>query len=375
MPICYPYIRFSSMKQADGDSIRRQAARIDEFVQRHKLSIDTRLEDHGVSSFRGKNVKSGQLAGFLQRVRDGEIDKGSYLLIENWDRLSRQVLDASLELFSDLIRAGIKIAVLDEGTVYDDLTSNSYIRAIVHFERAHDESLRKSDMSKANWKAKHREMEKGVIVTKKIPNWLKIENDSFVVIEDIAEQIREMFKLSLAYGLSEVGRMLNERYDSKWKTHQIQYMLKNKRVIGWHVPVVYSKENGKNITTDSLFADYYPPIIEADIFDQVQTIIKSRKPFSGRSDIQKFNIYRDLIVCSECGGNVRFMLKKSQNGDKEYYYCTNSMSDACTTKGLKSVRGEHLRKVLFKYEHWTNISSFFSQHDHATKALKETLHK
>lgn len=371
MPTCYPYIRFSSMKQADGESIRRQTERIDEFVKRHALTIDTRLEDFGVSSFRGKNAKKGQLGQFLQRVRDGEIEKGSYLLIENWDRLSRQVLDASIEIFSDLIRAGIKIAVLDENTVYDDLTSSSYIRAIVHFERAHGESQRKSDMSKANWKAKHKEMEDGAVVTEKTPKWIKVENGKFVVIEEIAQQIKDMFKLSLTYGLAEVGRKLNEKHGSSWKPHQIQYMLKNKRVIGWHNPVEYSKEYGKNIPTDKLLTNYYPPIIEASLFNEVQRVVENRRPFSGKQDKQNFNIFRELAYCAECGGSVRFMLKSNkQLGDKEYFYCTNSMSDACTTKGLKSIRGEHLRKLLFKFEHWTNIREFFAQHDKEIRLLE-----
>lgn len=367
MPLCFPYVRFSSQKQADGNSIVRQSERIESFVTRYSLTVDTRLEDHGISSFRGANAKKGQLSGFLQRVRDGEIPHGSYLLIENWDRLSRQVLDASIEIFSDLIRSGIKIAVLDEDTVYDDLTSNSFIRAIVQFERAHSESLRKSDMSKASWRAKHKAMAEGAIATEKCPQWLVVKDGAWCKRDDICLHIETMFSLAQTYGVAEAGRRLNAQFGTSYKTHQIQYLLRNRRLIGEHSPVEFSKEHGKNIPTGQVVEHYYPPVIPPATFEEVQTILKSRRPFSGRQDATNLNIFRNLLVCAECGGSTRFMLKSG----KEFYYCTASMTGGCVDDQIRSIRGEYLRRVLFKFEHWTAIRDYIASGSDVMKTLKK----
>lgn len=367
MPLCFPYVRFSTQKQKDGNSVARQSERIESFVSRHNLTVDTRLEDHGISSFRGANAKKGQLSGFLQKVRDGEIPRGSYFLIENWDRLSRQVIDASIEIFSDLIRSGIKIAVLDEDTVYDDLTSNSFIRAIVQFERAHSESLRKSDMSKASWRDKHKAMAEGTIATEKCPQWLTVKDGAWIKREDICLHIETMFSLAQTYGVAETGRRLNAQFGTSYKTHQIQYLLRNRRLLGEHSPVERSKEDGKNVPTGQVVEHYYPQVIPPSTFEEVQTILKSRKPFSGRQDATNLNIFRNLLVCAECGGSTRFMLRSS----KEYFYCTASMTGGCVDDQIRSIRGEFLRRVLFKFEHWTAIRDYIAAGSDVLKALKK----
>jgi len=367
MPLCFPYVRFSTKKQAAGNSTTRQSERIESFVSRYSLTVDTRLEDHGLSGFDGANAKKGQLSGFLQRVRDKEIPRGSYLLIENWDRLSRQVLDASIEIFSDLIRSGIKIAVLDEDTVYDDLTSNSFIRAIVQFERAHSESLRKSDMSKASWRAKHKAMAGGAIATEKCPQWLIVKDGAWCKLDDICLHIETMFSLAQTYGVAETGRRLNAQFGTSYKTHQIQYLLRNRRLLGEHSPVERSKEHGKNVPTGQVVELYYPQVIPPATFEEVQTILKSRKPFSGRQDATNLNIFRNLLVCAECGGSTRFMLRSG----KEFYYCTASMTGGCVDDQIRSIRGEFLRRVLFKFEHWTAIRDYIAAGSDVLKTLKK----
>jgi DNA invertase Pin-like site-specific DNA recombinase len=114
---CYSYIRFSSKKQALGTSLDRQAD-IDSFLERHNLVLDTRLEDLGVSAYRGKNASKGQLGDFLALVRAGQIDTNSVLLIENFDRLSRQKIIKSTQIFIELMSQGIDLGILDLGRIY-----------------------------------------------------------------------------------------------------------------------------------------------------------------------------------------------------------------------------------------------------------------
>src|SRR5262245_58222501 len=91
----YSYLRFSSPAQADGDTVRRQSALRDDWLRRHShVTLDQSLilADRGVSGFTGEHRtnKKHHLARFLDLVRRGRVAAGSYLIVENLDRLSRE---------------------------------------------------------------------------------------------------------------------------------------------------------------------------------------------------------------------------------------------------------------------------------------------
>src|SRR5262245_4623189 len=116
-PIVVSYLRFSSAAQREGDSVRRQTALAEDYCARHGLKLDTRLKlrDEGVSGFKGahrENPDRHALAGFLDTVKSGRVPRGSTLLVENCDRLSREDILPALELFLSILRHGIVIVQL-----------------------------------------------------------------------------------------------------------------------------------------------------------------------------------------------------------------------------------------------------------------------
>src|SRR3954466_5243657 len=86
----YSYIRFSAKEQERGDSLRRQTDLRDGWLARNpgvKLDDSLKLQDLGVSAFRGKH-RSGDafaLGQFVKLVETGRVAKGSFLLVENLD--------------------------------------------------------------------------------------------------------------------------------------------------------------------------------------------------------------------------------------------------------------------------------------------------
>src|SRR5262245_41745682 len=76
----YSYVRFSSKKQEEGDSIRRQVDATAAWAKRKGVHLDNSLSiDRGVSAFRGKNRDLGALGEFLRQVEGGRVKPGSYL--------------------------------------------------------------------------------------------------------------------------------------------------------------------------------------------------------------------------------------------------------------------------------------------------------
>src|SRR5260370_31604257 len=112
---CYSYMRFSSPEQAKGDSLRRQTAARDAFLQQTGLILDDKLRfvDEGISGFKGKHRSDNNALGyFLSLVHSGRIPAGSFLLVESLDRLSREDVDDALRLLLSLTGAGIKVVQL-----------------------------------------------------------------------------------------------------------------------------------------------------------------------------------------------------------------------------------------------------------------------
>src|SRR5262245_5720286 len=104
----YSYARFSNPSQADGRSLERQLEAARDYCQRHRLDLDERgFLDRGKSGYTGANATAGDLAEFIRLIEDGRVPKGSVLIVENTDRLSRLPADQASALITRIVRAGI----------------------------------------------------------------------------------------------------------------------------------------------------------------------------------------------------------------------------------------------------------------------------
>ena len=125
----YSYVRFSKKDQANGDSLRRQVAASEAYCKRKGLQLDEglHLHDLGMSAFQGKNADVGALGTFREAVRIGRVPKGSILIIESLDRLSRSEIDDAYDLFRELLKAGIGITTLTPEREYTKANVNDLV--------------------------------------------------------------------------------------------------------------------------------------------------------------------------------------------------------------------------------------------------------
>ena len=63
----------------------------------------------GISAHKGKQQRKGGLADFLKLLKGGELAKGSVLIVEDLDRLSRQQIRPSVRLIEDIIDNGCDV--------------------------------------------------------------------------------------------------------------------------------------------------------------------------------------------------------------------------------------------------------------------------
>src|SRR5579883_3514708 len=115
MDTAYSYVRFSSPQQATGDSVRRQTEARDAWLASHpKVILDQtlRMRDDGRSAWKRKDWATYALAEFVEHVKSGRVEPGSFLLLENLDRLSREDVGTATELFLTLVNRGIILVQL-----------------------------------------------------------------------------------------------------------------------------------------------------------------------------------------------------------------------------------------------------------------------
>lgn len=388
-PKAYSYIRFSTPEQKEGDSERRQIKAAEEYAKEHGLELDTSMRDKGLSAYHGTHRSKGKLGKFLKLVEAGKIAKGSMLIIENFDRLSREDPDEVLTLFLSIIRSGIILVTLSDERKFtpDSINENIgdlYI-AIGEIYRAHKESERKSEMLSNAWEDKRRKARNGgKKLSAMCPKWLKpIKDDDgntieFEVIPKRAEAIQEMFKLKKGgYGNTKIAKRLNKNDDiwqppksnrssGGWRESYIQKIVHNKAVIGQYQP--HKKIDGKREPVGDPIKDYYPPVVDEDLFRAVHNRLKRFRKKNGhpggRTGKAK-NLFSHIIKCGKCESSMHFIDK----GEQQYLRCDTSrrvLKDEETDKRIcdaKAIPYHYFKDRFFEFVQELNISALLPNPD------------
>ena len=272
----YLYRRFSKRIQAKGDSLRRQSKYADEWCSKHNAELMCVHTDDGISGYSGKHASVGALSIVLRDIEDGKIEKGSYLLVENLDRLGRDEISTAHERFTSILRNGINIVTLMDGKIFTPDSVNNLadiMWALMYMARANEESLTKSKRSKSIWNKKHEQILNGEKPKIKCPTWIfyNKETDEYEANEKI-EVIRKLFKLYLSgMSMAAVAKELNAEnipsLNSKkqWTQSTVSWVLKSKNTYG-----VLERQEGD-------YDDFFPAAITKHDFFLVQAEIKRKE--------------------------------------------------------------------------------------------------
>ena len=287
MAKAYSYVRFSSPEQAKGDSLRRQLDLSKQYAEANGLELDTELKmtDLGISAFRGKNRVEGALAGFFKAIESGTVRRGSILLVESLDRLSRAEISDALTSFMQIINAGITLVTLSDNMVYSRKTINanmgSLMMSLVIMARAHEESATKAKRLAASWENKRASIGKKKM-TGRCPEWLTLEKDrmQFAEIPERVAIVRRIFDLHCAgHGKRRIADALNlekiptwgrgKRKGKGWHASYIDKILHSRAVLGEIHP--HRIEDGKRVPVGDPIPGYFPAVITLDQWNKANS--------------------------------------------------------------------------------------------------------
>lgn len=391
-PKAYSYVRMSTDLQLKGDSLRRQKEASRRYADEHSLELieDIDLHDIGVSAYKGKNIASGAFGRFLESVREGKIEQGSYLLVESFDRMSRQEPMVALKPFMEIVEAGLILVTLDDERVFTGKISfEDLIISIAKMSRANEESARKSDRLSQAWKAKRAAIGQKKL-TARCPSWLRLTPDrmGFEVLEDHAAVVRRVFdEAASGIGTFTIVRRLNEEgvptFTGKggWQNSTVNKILSGAAVVGTFQ--ASRMEGGKRTPDGDPIRNYFPRIVPQPVFEAAQRgrLERKTKPDketgkkgSGGSKGKHFtNLFSKLAVCDYCRKPMHYQNKGMPPKGQSYLVCSNALRKiGCEMTGRW--RYDQFESTFLSFVEQLDLASLVSSSEHSSKRNEVALH-
>jgi Recombinase len=328
--ICHPYARISDPSQRKGGGLERQTkADVEEFCRRFGFKLSKRVRvDDGVSAFHGLNATPDhELGRFVVEAQKGLIPPGNCLLLENWDRLSRQDIWAAIGLVNDLRQLGIHVGRLDRMKLLrcDSTDPGDFFEAAVELMRGHSESAAKSMRNGAAWKRKRKAArETGKVITRRLPAWVEEVDGELRLIPGPTAALRRVFELAAAgygqlgivkklieegarpFGYRTAGRTGKRKGNADlWSRGYVAKLLKDRRVLGEFQP---RKADRRRSPDGPPIPDYYPAALTEDEFKAARAGCAQRKLKKGAIG-NHVNVFSGLLWSAL---------------DGESYFCTSS---------------------------------------------------
>ena len=183
----------------------------------------------------------------------------------------------------------------------------------------------------------HQKVQRGLYPGGRPPLGYRVVNKSLVVDAPAATVARRIFEtyaetrsLARAHEVVLNSGLLSKK-GAAYGNSMVWHLLQN--------PVL----TGKIVHKGKIFPGHHQPVISPELFDHVQTILKSR-PRPARHPYPNMP-YAGLIKCEECGSimSASHVVKKTPQGGRRYYYyrcsrLTHRGWKSCSTRQINADR-------------------------------------
>lgn len=361
------YSRISSLRQTTGHGIDRQESMALDYCKRQGLAVADNVSDV-CSGFHAKQM-GGALGMLVKAIEEGSLTSSDCLVVESLDRLGRENTYDALERFMKIVRSGVDVHEVSTGIVYSKASPHLLHIAFAVMERAHNESLMKSQRAKANH-ARRREQARTEFVTTVTPGWIDVV-DNVPVLNEYHKTVQLIFKMylngssfkSIAMDLNNQAIELIPRRGGKgsrlsgWTDSSIRQILVSKAVCGYYP------------TDHEIIPDYYPACISEMDFQRVEDIRTRKAVSKQKSGIITF--LSGICKCS-CGLNmISYSSHWQTNNEKK-----TRRGLRCSARGLNScslavVDTTTIEELFLKHlPDNTKLSSMFKVYYRKADALR-----
>jgi DNA invertase Pin-like site-specific DNA recombinase len=348
--IGYVYARFSSKRQGRGSSLHRQTQDTvagespESWCARNRVTLDTSLtfRDLGASAWRGE--KQVELLAFLEMVKTGRVRRGSYLLVERVDRITRKGLDEGSDLLKKILKAGVSIVTLANGRVYGPEAvkglMKGWLELEMQLEAAHEYSVALSGRVRAAWEVMRKKARNGTLVSARMPPWLRAVGTGgerrAVVIPEKAAVVQRVFDLAVAgWGVTRIVRALTKDGTPPltgrgWSRVSLRRLLADRAVLGEYQPTTLD-QHGKRVKDGEAVGGYFPAVVDEATFAKARACLgdrRNRRAARGSLVLNVFSgLLRDARVRGPNGQPVSYVAAERVEKDGRRHHVLMSASD------------------------------------------------
>ena len=321
------YARYSSHSQRD-ESIDAQLRECHEYAIKNDYII---LEEYCDRALTGK---TDNRAAFQKMIKDAKNNKFNYVLVYKLDRFARNRYDSAM--YKNMLKKhDIKVVSIKENISDspEGIILESVLEGMAEYYSANLSQNIKRGMTENALQCKFN--------GSGCPLGYKITPDKHYEIDPVnAKVVKEIFEMYASGKQS--SEIITYCNNMGYKTSKGQIFNKNSvaRIIA----------NEKYIGTyrhgDIVIENGIPAIIDKELFEKVQKMIKKNHSSRARAKADVEYLLSGKLFCGECNDSMTGISGTGKSGKKHYYYICNARKDHACDKA--SERKDWLEDLVVK---------------------------
>ena len=333
----YPRLSHEDELQGESNSISNQKRILETYAKQNGFSNLRWYTDDGYS---GANF---QRPGFQAMLADIEAGKVGTVIVKDMSRLGRNYLQVGM--YTEMIcpQTGVRFIAINDG-----VDSAQGENDFAPLRNIFNEWLVRDTSKKIKAVKRSKGMSGKPITSKPVYGYLMDEDENFIIDEEAAPVVRQIYSLCLAgNGPTKIARMLTEQqiptpgtleyrrtgstrryhpgYECKWATNTVVHLLENREYTGCLVnfktekPSYKLKHSIENPPEkQAVFENHHEPIIDRETWERVQELRKQRKRPNRYDEV---GLFSGILFCADCGSVMYQQRYQTDKRKQDCYIC------------------------------------------------------
>ena len=333
----YPRLSHEDELQGESSSISNQKRILETYAKQNGFSNLRWYTDDGYS---GANF---QRPGFQAMLADIEAGKVGTVIVKDMSRLGRNYLQVGMYTEMIFPQKGVRFIAINDG-----VDSAQGENDFAPLRNIFNEWLVRDTSKKIKAVKRSKGMSGKPITSKPVYGYLMDEDENFIIDEEAAPVVRQIYSLCLAgNGPTKIARMLTEQqiptpgtleyrrtgstrryhpgYECKWATNTVVHLLENREYTGCLVnfktekPSYKLKHSIENPPEkQAVFENHHEPIIDRETWERVQELRKQRKRPNRYDEV---GLFSGILFCADCGSVMYQQRYQTDKRKQDCYIC------------------------------------------------------
>ena len=333
----YPRLSHEDELQGESNSISNQKRILENYAKQNGFSNLRWYTDDGYS---GANF---QRPGFQAMLADIEAGKVGTVIVKDMSRLGRNYLQVGMYTEMIFPQKNVRFIAINDG-----VDSAQGENDFAPLRNIFNEWLVRDTSKKIKAVKRSKGMSGKPITSKPVYGYLMDEDENFIIDEEAAPVVRQIYSLCLAgNGPTKIARMLTEQqiptpgtleyrrtgstrryhpgYECKWATNTVVHLLENREYTGCLVnfktekPSYKLKHSIENPPEkQAVFENHHEPIIDRETWERVQELRKQRKRPNRYDEV---GLFSGILFCADCGSVMYQQRYQTDKRKQDCYIC------------------------------------------------------